>query len=381
MKKKIFTTIIFLSLLIVSNIHAAGNKSNLFEQDFNRIILKDIKEDFTYYGLANFYNNLFFFIKRENNITKIKSTFVSLAKKDSLIIVNRFNIFEIKFNDNLEIKLNRKVNENYYLTFNKLQHSSIKDISIKKFRKDDSDLKLNNLYDLKYHHLWKPLASLSIVIESTFIQIHRLSLSYNWGITILIFAIFFKILFLPIAIWTKNLQNDVIITRNKIEPLLKEIKSSLKGEEAHKKTMQVYKDLRVSPYYQIKPMIGLLIQIPFLIAIFNVLGEMPQLDNMNFLWISNLAYPDASVDILLKLPFFGNEINSLPILMSLISVISTFYYSNNNLSYQDIKKQKRNLYVMSLIFLILFYTFPASMVLYWLYNNLIQLVLQKYMKI
>ena len=182
-------------------------------------------------------------------------------------------------------------------------------------------------------------------------------------------------------ILTEKLQNDVIRIRNKIEPLLKEIKSNFKGEEAHKKIMQVYKDYSVSPYYQMKPMIGILIQIPFLIAIFNVLGEMPQFNDANFLWINNLAYPDASMNFVIDLPFFGNKINFLPIIMTSISVISTFFYSNNNLSYQNVRNQKRNLYLMSLLFLILFYTFPASMVLYWLYNNLIQFLSQKYMKI
>jgi len=38
------------------------------------------------------------------------------------------------------------------------------------------------------------------------------------------------------------------------------------------------------------------------------------------------------------------------------------------------RKHSRNLVLMSLAFLVLFYTFPAGMVLYWTTNNLISVI-------
>jgi membrane protein insertase Oxa1/YidC/SpoIIIJ len=42
----------------------------------------------------------------------------------------------------------------------------------------------------------------------------------------------------------------------------------------------------------------------------------------------------------------------------------------------ETKKQKRNLYFMAVAFFVLFYPFPASMVLYWATANVLQVMQQ-----
>ena len=47
----------------------------------------------------------------------------------------------------------------------------------------------------------------------------------------------------------------------------------------------------------------------------------------------------------------------------------------------DMKAQKRNLYLMAAGFLILFYPFPAGMVLYWTLSNILQTVQQQFVRL
>jgi membrane protein insertase Oxa1/YidC/SpoIIIJ len=47
----------------------------------------------------------------------------------------------------------------------------------------------------------------------------------------------------------------------------------------------------------------------------------------------------------------------------------------------ELKRQKRNLYLMAAAFLVFFYPFPAVMVMYWMLANILQTIQQKVIKI
>jgi YidC/Oxa1 family membrane protein insertase len=128
-------------------------------------------------------------------------------------------------------------------------------------------------------------------------------------------------------------------------------------------------------------MLGSLIQIPILIAVFNALGEMPQLDGQSFLWIENLAYPDAMGHLSFAIPMFGDTISLLPFIMTIVTLYSTIIFQNRHAAEVDVKRQKRNLYLMAAAFFVLFYPFPAVMVLYWVLANILQTIQQQIIKI
>jgi YidC/Oxa1 family membrane protein insertase len=145
--------------------------------------------------------------------------------------------------------------------------------------------------------------------------------------------------------------------------------------------MNAHKELGVSPFYTLKPMLGSLIQVPILIAVFNALGEMPQLDGESFLWIENLAYPDSIGHLPFAIPMFGDTISLLPFIMTAVTLYSTIIFRNRHAPEAEVKSQKRNLYLMAGAFFILFYPFPAAMVLYWTLANMLQTIQQQVIKI
>jgi len=162
-----------------------------------------------------------------------------------------------------------------------------------------------------------------------------------------------------------------------LEPKLTEIKANFKGEDAHNRIMAAHKELGISPMFTLKPLLATLIQIPVLIAVFNALGEMPQIMGNSFLWIGDLSFPDSVAQFSVTLPLFGSSLNLLPILMTLVSVTSTLLFRNRGAPSSEVKRQKRNLFFMSAAFFVLFYPFPASMVLYWTASNALHIVQQR----
>ena len=323
-----------------------------------------------FYGLASYYNNSRYYLFDGNQVTPVQeNSQLDSSRPLSLLKVNRLKVNVIKV-DGLP-KATFQLNN--IDIFDKSGHSEV-------IKNEDLGLISANLQKLKYIHLWSPLADLCLIIEHFLIDIHNI-LFVNWGVAIIILCILIKLLTLPISLLTLYFQRQISKIQSKLNPVILDIKSKYDGEQAHNLIMRAHKDLGVTPFYSLKPMIGLLIQIPILIAVFNVLGVMSQFDGEEFLWINNLAYPDSIFILPFYLPGLGNTVNLLPVMMTLITIFSTTIFQNKHLGLRELKKQKRNLYLMGAVFFILFYPFPAAMVLYWTVANILQTIQEQLIRI
>ncbi|MCP3999312.1 MAG: membrane protein insertase YidC [Gammaproteobacteria bacterium] len=196
----------------------------------------------------------------------------------------------------------------------------------------------------------------------------------HYGLAIVLLSLSAKILMSPLTMLADRWQADVNRIHTLLKPDLDEIKEKFKGEEAHKRTLAVYKKHDISMLYTFKSAAGFLIQIPVFIAAFDMLAENIALNEMSFLWIANLAKPDGFAHLPFILPFFGGLLNLLPFLMTGLSVLAAWLQSEDTLSPDLQRKQSLRLYLMAAAFFILFYTFPAGMVLYWTSSNLFHLL-------
>jgi len=196
----------------------------------------------------------------------------------------------------------------------------------------------------------------------------------NLGLSIILLSIAVKILMMPLTRMADRLQTSVNSTTALLHPELAEIKRDFKGEEAHERTLAVYKKHGVHPLYTIKSLAGFLIQIPVFIAAFDMLGENFALHEASFLWIADLARPDQWLALPLTLPFFGGHLNLLPCLMTAFTLLTSWLQQEDTLTDELIRQQRMRLFWMAGLFFLLFYTFPAGMVLYWTTNNVLALV-------
>jgi len=365
--------LIFLGLLFSINIFGSETlsaiKNGNIETDLNHF--KMMENKYIFFGLASYYNNINYYIVDKTNIVKLDTngTF-KLGHFQWLTAVGRLNALVIQKNG-----LSGKLKNGMLILDNSDIQNQFNQPS-KIVLKNKLSSIAPELDQIRYHHLWAPLAWLSKAIEDILVLIQTYIVN-SWGFVVVVFAIFSKLLLLPIGIMTTNFQRRVGQVQSSLAPKIAEIKANYDGEEAHNRLMAAHKELGVSPFYTLRPMLGSFIHIPIMIAIFNALGEMPQFAGQSFLWIKDLAYPDAIIQLLFTIPMFGDSINLLPFLMTIITVYSVIVFQNKYASEAEVKRQKRNLYFMAFAFFVLFYSFPAVMVLYWSLVNILQIIQQK----
>ena len=348
------------------------NNKRLLATELGAFIESNIKEQFTFSGLAGYYNSVRYAIIKGDVIAPIKvdGAYV-LGANERFVAVGRFKVLvmdtvgvKVTFSDDLKNILIEEGNPS---------------IDIELVEKSDL-ADLDPVLDgLRYGHMPWVLAKLCKLVEATVVFINH-NLTGNWGLAVIAYAFLLKVVLIPLDVFTNKVQKTVSDQKNLLAPRLKEIKSNFKGEEAHNRIMALHKELDISSFYALKPMFGLFIKIPILIATFNALGEMPQFFQQPFLWIPDLAYPDSVYYFQFHIPLLGNSINVLPFVMTMVTILSTFKFENQAATASEMRVQKWNLYFMAIAFLILFYPFPAVMVLYWTMTNVLQAIQQRFLK-
>ena len=186
-----------------------------------------------------------------------------------------------------------------------------------------------------------------------------------------------KVLLLPLTVVAERWQEQVNAIQARLQPGLDTIKAAHRGEERAQRTMALYREEGVHPLYTLRSLPGVLIQLPVFVAVFDMLAEDFDLSRVGFLWIQDLSRPDELLRLPVCLPFFGCYLNLLPFLMSGVSLAALFRFRSSVLTPSLVRRQRRNLTGMTLLFFLLFYTFPAGMVLYWTSTNAFQLVSQE----
>ncbi|NJN39999.1 MAG: YidC/Oxa1 family membrane protein insertase, partial [Gammaproteobacteria bacterium] len=223
------------------------------------------------------------------------------------------------------------------------------------------------LTGLLYAVLWEPLRWLSFGLQWILDRWQDL-VGQAW-LAILLLSLTVKLLMAPLIAVAERWQADVNRTRSLLEPELAAIRRESRGEEAHNRTLAVYRRHGVSHFYTFKSLGGFLLQVPVFIAAFDMLGENFRLAGEGFLWMADLAMPDRAAMLPFAMPFLGAHFNLLPFVMTAMTVLAARLQEDASLAPELHAGQRLRLYAMAFAFLLLLYTFPAGMVLYWTANN------------
>ena len=185
----------------------------------------------------------------------------------------------------------------------------------------------------------------------------------NSGLAIIFLSIAVNLLVLPLYKRADELQAEERDIQVKMAPWIKKIKKTFTGDERFFMLQEYYRINHYKPVYALKSSISVMLQIPFFIAAYNLLSGMQSLQGMRFGFISDLGKEDAMFMI-------GSfPVNVLPILMTLINVISGMIYTKGHPL-----KEKVQVYGLAAVFLVLLYRSPSGLVFYWLLNNVFALV-------
>ena len=175
----------------------------------------------------------------------------------------------------------------------------------------------------------------------------------NWG-----WSIVALVLLLKIAFYWLNAKAYASMAKMKaINPKIMEMRERLKDkpQEMQQQMMKIYKDEKVNPMGGCFP---IMVQIPVFIALYWVLLSSVEMRGAPWvLWIKDLSAPD---------PFF-----ILPVVMTLTTMLQTAL----NPAPPD-PLQAKLMWFMPLIFSVMFFFFPAGLVLYWITNNILSIAQQ-----
>jgi YidC/Oxa1 family membrane protein insertase len=177
--------------------------------------------------------------------------------------------------------------------------------------------------------------------------------TYNYGVAIILLTVSIKLLFVPLQYKSYKSMKDMQLVQPKVAALQTKYKDD--RERLNKELIKLYRDHKVNPVGGCLPMV---LQMPVFVALFNILYMTIDLRQAPFfLWITDLSAQD---------PYYV-----LPIIMGVSMVIQQKIMPTT----MD-PTQAKIMLLLPAFMTLLFLSFPAGLVLYWLTNNVITITQQ-----
>ena len=182
----------------------------------------------------------------------------------------------------------------------------------------------------------------------------------SFGLAIIILTVIIKMIFYPL---TKK-QVKSMKAMQELQPQMKKLQEKYKKDpkRLQQEMGTLYKTAGINPLAGCLP---LLVQMPFLMAMFYALQSIDYGGDPSFLWIANLSHPD---------PFY---------ILPIVSAISTFVVQKQTTSESASPQTKMQMKIMSIVMPLFIgwisCNFAAGLVIYWIVNNLMQILQQWWM--
>ncbi len=170
----------------------------------------------------------------------------------------------------------------------------------------------------------------------------------SWVFSIIALTLIVRLLVFPLTY-----KSTVAMARlAEIAPKVQQLKEKYKDDPAkmQEEMIRLYSEVGFNPMSGCLP---ILLQIPVFFALYKVLTITADLQLASLLWIPSLSQKD---------PYY-----ILPILMGLTMIAQQFITPNPD------RTQNMMMYVSSIAFTFLFASFPAGLVLYWTFNNILSI--------
>jgi YidC/Oxa1 family membrane protein insertase len=195
-------------------------------------------------------------------------------------------------------------------------------------------------------------------------------LAHNWGWAIVILSLGVYLLLFPLTLKQMSSMKQIQALQPKVEELRKTYKDN--PQKLNKEIMELYRQYKVNPLGGCLPLV---LQMPIFFALYQTLMRSAALKGARFLWIKDLSAPDRLFILPVSLPILGNEINILPILMTVGMFIQQRISAGTTTSVSA-EQQKLMMVLFPLLFGFIFYHMPSGLVLYWFINSTLMLFYQ-----
>nr|WP_199082064.1 membrane protein insertase YidC [Pedobacter sp. ASV19] len=187
---------------------------------------------------------------------------------------------------------------------------------------------------------------------------------WNYGLIILVLTIMLKLVLSPLTY-----KSYVSMAKMRIlKPEMDEIKAKV-GEDnptlLQQEYLKLYKQVGVNPLGGCLPM---LLQLPIVMAFFFFFPNLFELRGQSFLWMHDLSTYDDFIKFGFHLPFIGDHLSLMCILMTISTLIYTYF--NNQISGAT-GQMKYIGYIMPIIFLGVLNDYPSGLNYYYFLANML----------
>jgi membrane protein insertase Oxa1/YidC/SpoIIIJ len=184
------------------------------------------------------------------------------------------------------------------------------------------------------------------------------NITCDYGIGLLCLSLVSSVLFVPLKQLASSLQARETAIQKVMAPQLAAIKAQSRGAEQQARIRALYHRYAYNPLLSLRSSFGILMQVPFLYAAYNMISEYTPLYGQGWWIITDLGKPDNIL----------GGINLLPILMTLFNLGALFTASGFS------RKDHVQGVVVAGLFLLLLYTAPSALLVYWTGNNALMLL-------
>jgi YidC/Oxa1 family membrane protein insertase len=208
-------------------------------------------------------------------------------------------------------------------------------------------------WPLKYINRW--------VVLPVFNFLERFG--WGYGLIILVLTVLLKMVLLPLTYKSYLSMAKMRI----LKPEMDEIKGKV-GEDnptlLQQEYLKLYKKAGVNPLGGCLPM---LLQLPIIMAFFFFFPNLFELRQRSFLWMEDLSTYDAFFQLGFTMPFLGNHISLMCILMTISTLIYTYF--NNQVSGAT-GQMKYIGYITPIIFFGVLNSYPSGLNYYYFLANM-----------
>jgi YidC/Oxa1 family membrane protein insertase len=185
----------------------------------------------------------------------------------------------------------------------------------------------------------------------------------NYGIIIILIVFIIKLALFPLTYKSYIGMAKMRV----IKPEIDELKEKYKDDptKQQQEQMKLFGQLGVSPVAGCLPMV---LQMPFLFAMFFFFPNSIELRQESFLWAHDLSTYDSILKLPFTIPFYGAHVS----LFTLLMTVSQIAYTKFNNQLTAASGPMKNLgYIMPVMFMFVLNSYPAALGFYYFVSNMV----------
>ncbi|MFN3531003.1 MAG: membrane protein insertase YidC [Candidatus Brocadia sp.] len=232
--------------------------------------------------------------------------------------------------------------------------------------KKEQVLKQYETLDVLLSYGW--FTAISKVLLTFLNAVHRVI--PNYGISIIVLTIIIKAILFPL---TRKSQVSMF-RMQQLQPMINQLKEKYKHDKQRmgREQMLLFKKYGVNPMSGCLPM---LLQLPIFFALFRTLQLSFEMRQAPFVfWITDLSRPDTLLYLPFSIPFLGNALNILPLIMTGASFAQMKVTPKAPATDPQAQAQQKMMSFMPIMFAFILYHMPSGLTVYWTTSTIFSII-------